>query len=172
MTIYNCPTCKGIHDTSDPKNMMCPQVIHCDVRPQPEPISPDESRPIWERRYFCPQCPRLNQPRDGFWLPGLIEHAASHSSAYLREALLDLRRLDSALHELDDNTKVIPGLAMMYVRLALVRAFHHKDKAAFAAWTEVARGAENCPTCAAKWKQQAPSPTPAPGAGEQRKGEE
>jgi hypothetical protein len=67
---------------------------------------------------------------------------------------------------------VIPGLAMMYVRLALVRAFHHKDKAAFAAWTEVARGAENCPTCAAKWKQQAPSPTPAPGAGEQRKGEE
>lgn len=152
MTIYACPICRQTHDTANPKDKACPQVFTAAAVVQP--VSPNPSEPWWDRLYFCPQCPVYAQG-GGFSLPEFIEHTASHSSAYLRGAIDDLRRLGFALREMEGNIRALPGLALLYADLAVVRAFHEKDDGAMDAWVARARTAKSCPSCAA-------SATPAP----------
>lgn len=109
-----------------------------------QPTSTDENEPAWKRRYFCPQCPPpgVGQPRDGFHLIEFVEHTNSHAVAYLREAVQDASRYAEAIRELESflSSEFFAGWSVHAVRrqasLVSLRAFRHKDEAAWDEWKE------------------------------------
>ena len=97
MTVYMCSVCGKPHDSAtDPP---CPQTIQIPT-PAVEAESPDASLPAWKRSYFCPQCPRHAQPKEGFHLIEFVDHVHAHTRAHLYGVVDEARRYDGAIRNL------------------------------------------------------------------------
>ncbi len=66
-----------------------------------EPIMPAPNSPAWSWRYFCGQCPRELQPRDGFGVCEFARHQFSHVEGALQEASRDAHQYRHSLEAID-----------------------------------------------------------------------
>ena len=113
------------------------------------------SESSWDKRYFCSQCPPHSQPKDGFTVDGLVDHANSHTILYLREALTTAHRYHGAIEELQANRNIgaqynWPAFRLLqFIDLCIMRTLGPDDDAAWEVWKNKynIETPPCCPTC-------------------------